>query len=47
MDGYVYVLRMTRQRFIDGIIDHLVNQVMKALFASGPDIHRGAQADGL
>ena len=33
------------QRFIDGIIDHFVDQVVETLIARGPDIHRGTQPD--
>ncbi len=45
VDGYVYVRRIAGQRFIDGIIHHLVHQVMQTLVAGRPDVHRGAQAN--
>ena len=47
MDGYVYVRCMTGQRLVDGVIDHLVDQMVEALVASRPNVHRGAQADSL
>ena len=35
----------TREGFVDGIVDDLVDQVMKSCGAGRPDIHRGAFAN--
>jgi hypothetical protein len=35
------------QRLVDGVVDDLVDQVVEAPDAGGPDVHPGAPADGL
>jgi uncharacterized protein YggL (DUF469 family) len=36
---------ITSERFIDSVIDDLINQVVEAAFAGGADIHTWALAD--
>jgi hypothetical protein len=38
---------MTRQRFVDGVVDDLGNQMMKSALGGVADIHAGAFADRL
>ena len=35
------------QRLVDGVVDHLVHQVVQAALAGGADVHAGPLADGL
>ena len=39
VNGHQDVLAVAGQRFVDRIIHHLIDQVMKTLFADIPDIH--------
>jgi hypothetical protein len=34
----------TRERFVDRVVDDLVDEVMQAIRTSGPDVHRGSFA---
>jgi hypothetical protein len=45
VDGDIDAGRVTAQRFVDGIVDNLVHQVMEAHFAGRADVHSRAQPD--
>ena len=47
VDGHRDVGTMSRQSLINRIIDDLIDEVMKAVLTCRPDIHRGAETDGL
>jgi hypothetical protein len=38
---------ITREGFIDGVVDDFVDQVVEAAFSGGADIHSRAFADGV
>ena len=46
MDGDVDAGRVAGERFVDGVVDDLVDEVVQPLLAGGPDVHRGTFADG-
>src|SRR5437763_271696 len=43
----VYLGRAVRQRLIDRVVDHLVDEVVQAAGSRRPDVHPGPLADGL
>ena len=47
VDDDLDVVGLARQRLVDGVVDHLVDQVMEPAGAGGADVHTRALADGL
>jgi len=47
MDRHIDQIVAARKRLVDGVVDHLVDEVMKATGARRPDVHTGSQTDGL
>ena len=47
VDGDIDVLAETRERFVDGVVDDFVNEMVQAAFARVADVHRGALAHRL
>lgn len=47
VDGDTDGVAISRQRFVDGVVDDLLNEMMQAAFIRGPDIHTGALSDRL
>jgi hypothetical protein len=43
----VYLGAITSERFINGVIDDLIDKMVEAPFTSGADIHTGAFTDRL
>jgi hypothetical protein len=41
------VIAVARQGFVNRVVDNLVDQVMQAPRAGGPDVHAGALSNGL
>ncbi len=41
------VVAVAGERLVDGVVDDLVDEVVQAAHAGGPDVHAGALADGL
>ncbi len=46
VDGDVDAGGVAAERFVDGVVDDFVDEVVQALLAGGADVHGGAQADG-
>ncbi len=42
MDGHVDEVVSIRERLVDGVVDHLVDEVMQAARARRPDVHPGS-----
>jgi hypothetical protein len=47
MDGDLYAIGLAGQRLVDGVVDDLVDEVVKAPDAGRADVHAGALADRL
>ncbi len=47
VDDDIDLLRVAGEGLIDGVIDDFIDEVMKAHFAGGADVHGGAEAHGL
>ena len=47
VNGYINVVAVTRQSLIDGIIDDLIDQMMKSQLARVTDVHSWALSDRL
>ncbi len=47
MDGDDYVIGLAGQRLVDGVVDDLIDEVVKAPDAGRADVHAGALADCL
>ncbi len=47
VDGDVDLLGISGQRLVDGIVDHLIDQVVQAHLAGRANVHGGTQADCL
>jgi hypothetical protein len=47
MEDYLDAVIATRERLVDGVVDDLVHQVVKAARARRPDVHPGSLPDGL
>src|SRR6185436_16143260 len=47
MDRDVDLRGVAGQGLVDGVVDHLVDEVMQTAHAGRPDVHAGALADGL
>ena len=47
LDGDLYVIAISGEGFVDGVIDDLVHQVVQSAGAGGADVHAGAEAHGL
>ena len=47
MDRDVDEVVAARERLVDGVVDHLVDEVMEAPRARRPDVHAGSQPDRL
>jgi hypothetical protein len=45
VNGDVDLIGKAGQRLVDGVVDDLVDEVMKALHARRPDVHGGSLAD--
>ncbi|MPN01128.1 hypothetical protein SDC9_148331 [bioreactor metagenome] len=45
VDGHVYFITISGKCFVNGIVNHLVNKVMKSFFAYVSDIHSRAFAN--
>ena len=45
-DRYIDTVGKARQRFIDGVVDNFVDEMMQTHLAGRPDVHGGALADG-
>ena len=46
VDADVYLVAVACQGFVDGIVDHLINQVVQAAEVDVADVHGGAHAHG-
>ena len=44
VNGHVDGVAVTRQRLVDRVVHHLVDQVMQAVLTGGPDVHAGPPA---
>jgi hypothetical protein len=47
MDGHVDEVVSIRERLVNGVVDHLVDEVVKATRTRRPDVHTASQTDGL
>jgi hypothetical protein len=47
LQGHVNAVAVTRQSLVDSVVDDLLDQVVKAPLAGGPDVHPGTLPDRL
>ena len=47
VDEDLDLLAVARQRLVDGVVHHLVDEVVQSVGTGGPDVHGGALSDGV
>ena len=47
MNGHVDEVVPAREGLVDGVVDHLVDEVVKASRSGRPDVHPGSESDRL